>query len=55
MKLHSSSPLVMSIKIYNKLPEALKQEERDKTFNKLLKKHLIAKSYYSTNEYLSDR
>lgn len=55
IKLHSSSPFAMSVKIYNKLPILFKQELNEKTFLKLLKQLLLQKSYYSVNEYLDDK
>lgn len=55
LKMHSQSPYVMSIKLYNKLPALIKKEEKNNTFLKKLRIFLLKKSYYSINEYLSDR
>lgn len=55
LRIHSSSPLVMSIKIYNKLPEQLRNEKKIHLFTQKLKKLLLRKSYYSVNEYLDDK
>lgn len=55
LKLHSSSPYAMSIKIYNKLPENIKQENKTNLFLKKLKQFLITKSYYTIEEYLTDK
>lgn len=55
MTLHSNSPYVMSIKIFNKVPELIKQQINDKTFSKLLKQFLLSKAYYTVNEYLNDK
>lgn len=55
MTLHSNSPYVMSIKIFNKLPEKFKDEASDKKFAKLVKDLLIKKCYYSVTEYLADK
>lgn len=54
LAIHSSSPLVMSIKIYNKLPEPIRNEKRYGPFVKKLKQFLINKSYYSVKEYFDD-
>lgn len=54
LKLHSSGALVMSIKIYNKLSEQMREEEKDTVFINNLKKLLIQKAYYSVKEYLED-
>lgn len=55
LKMHSTSPYVMSTKIYNKLPKLIKEEEKINIFLKKLKLFLINKCYYSINEYLNDR
>lgn len=55
MKLHSNSPYVMSIKIFNNLPDALKDETNDTTFINKLKQILIKKAYYTINEYIHDK
>lgn len=55
LKIHSTSPLVMSVKIYNMLPETIKNEKKLHLFVKKLKKLLLKKCYYSVDEYLSDK
>lgn len=55
LKIHSTSTLVMSIKIYNNLPERIKNEEKYTTFINKLKNFLILKCYYTVKEYLSER
>ncbi|KAF9799073.1 hypothetical protein SFRURICE_008583 [Spodoptera frugiperda] len=47
--------LVMSIKIYNKLPETLRNEKKIHVFTNKLKKILISKCYYNVKEYLDDK
>ncbi|KAF9797426.1 hypothetical protein SFRURICE_005902 [Spodoptera frugiperda] len=47
--------LVMSIKIYNKLPETLRNEKKIHVFTSKLKKILISKCYYNVKEYLDDK
>lgn len=54
IKMHSSSPNSMAIKIFNKLPVGLKEEENEHTFEKSLKNLLIKKSYYSLDEFLKE-
>ena len=55
LKIHSTSPLVMSIKMYNMLPEAIREEKKLHLFTNKLKKMLISKCYYNVNEYLNDK
>lgn len=55
IKHHSSSPLAMSIKIYNKLPDYLKNITNDKNFIKDLKSILLKKCYYSIKEFIDDK
>lgn len=55
LKLHSSSPFSMSIKIYNKLPEDLRNQNKTNIFLNQLKQYLIKKSYYTVHEYLTDK
>lgn len=55
LKMHSSSAYVMSIKIYNKLPEEIKSINKYNTFINKLKLFLICKSYYNVTEYLNER
>lgn len=54
LQLHSSSPLVMSIKLYNKLPNFIKDIKNDRTFLRHIKELLTNKCYYSINEFLED-
>jgi hypothetical protein len=55
LKLYSSGPLIMSIKLYNKLPEKLKKVSNERKFTSQLKQILINKAYYTINEYLEDK
>lgn len=51
---HSTSPFVMSIKIYNKLPIDLKNNINYSKFVKDLKEFLIKKCYYSLDDFLNE-
>lgn len=51
LKLNSSSTFSSSIKIYNKLPDMLKNESNDIIFSQKLKQFLTSKCYYTINEY----
>lgn len=42
-----SGPLAMCVKIYNKLPNSIKDIEYENKFRNSLQKHLILKSYYT--------
>lgn len=55
LKIHSCSPLVMSIKIYNKLPKHIKEENKTNTFLNKLKRFLEIKCYYTINEFFDDK
>ncbi|KAI5632658.1 reverse transcriptase (RNA-dependent DNA polymerase) domain-containing protein [Phthorimaea operculella] len=55
LTLHSTSPYVMAIKVYNKLPKHLQTETKDKLFIRELKTLLLNKCYYSVEEYLIDK
>lgn len=55
IKMLSGSPYYMAIKIYNKLPQHIKNEQNLKTFNKQIKQYLIDKSFYTLYEYLNDK
>lgn len=52
--MHSDSPFVMSIKLYNKLPTEIKNEAKLNKFTQQVKKFLCEKCYYTVNEYLND-
>lgn len=54
LKLHSTSPYVASIKIYNKIPNDIRREENDKIFIKRVKNLLIQNCYYSLNDFFND-
>lgn len=54
LNLHSKSPLVMCVKIFNKLPSALKSIPNEKEFLKKLKDILIKKCYYKLEEYFKE-
>lgn len=51
----SSGPLAMTITIYNKIPTNIKSEESLPVFTRKLKHLLIEKSYYTLNEFLTDK
>jgi hypothetical protein len=55
LKLHSSGPQIMCIKIYNKLPKSIKNINKEKDFINETKQLLINKRYYSVQEYLNDK
>jgi hypothetical protein len=44
----------MMIKIYNNIPNVIKNEKTTKSFLKQLRNCLIAKSYYSIREFLDN-
>jgi hypothetical protein len=48
----AQNPLIMVARIYNKLPENLKSDENDKSFEKRLKKILKENIFYDMNEFL---
>lgn len=47
------SPKYMGIKLFNRMPVYLKQEQSLQRFKTLLREFLMGKLYYSINEYLS--
>lgn len=53
LKLHSNGPYSMSIRLYNNLPNEIKNEKNNKIFIKTLKTYLIEKTYYTVCEYLN--
>lgn len=55
LALHSNSPFVMCTKLYNKLPDSIKKEQKNKHFLRKLKNILLKKCYYSIKEYLEDK
>jgi hypothetical protein len=55
LMMHSNSPYVRFIKIYNIIPNNLKAEEKDHIFKLKLKKLLIGKAYYTVREFLNDK
>lgn len=48
-----NSPYYNTAKIYNKIPEDIKNIEDFKKFKLKLKKYLMEKQYYGLNEYLA--
>lgn len=54
LKLVSSSPHVMTIKIYNHLPNSIKDIHQPSHFNRNLKAYLINKCYYNIQEFFQD-
>lgn len=55
LKLASQSPHHRLAKIYNKIPEYLKNEEKDTLFCKNLKLFLLEKCYYSVDQFAKDK
>lgn len=53
LALHKNGPYSMSIKIYNKLPDHIKNEPNNNKCVNTLKKFLVANAYYTVNEYLN--
>lgn len=53
LALHQKGPYPMLIKIYNKLPDHMKNEPNNNKFINTLKKYLVANAYYTVNEYLN--
>lgn len=53
IKMLHDSPHYMALRVYNKLPQNIKSEQKYKTFNKKLKEFLIDKCYYNLDEYLT--
>lgn len=51
----SSGPLAMTITIYNKIPTNIKSVESLPVFTRKLKHLLIEKTYYTLNEFLTDK
>ena len=54
LSLVNTGPYAMSIKIYNTLPEHIRNINKNNTFKRTLKKYLIEKCYYSLQEFYSD-
>lgn len=50
-----SGPLAMCVKIYNKLPNSVKDTEYDNKFKNDLQNYLNLKSYYSLKEFLTEK
>ncbi|KAF9793818.1 hypothetical protein SFRURICE_010225 [Spodoptera frugiperda] len=55
LKIHSSGPLIMSIKIYNNLPRMIKDETKTSVFLNKLITFLHSKCYYSIKEFMDDK
>lgn len=55
IKMHSTSPLIMSIRIYNKLPNEIREISKIHIFINKLKRFLESKAYYTVNEFLDDK
>lgn len=55
LKLISSGPHSMVIKIYNHIPNSIKNIDKATLFNKHLKNFLIHKSYYNIKEFFDDK
>lgn len=55
LELVSSSPHHMAIKIYNHIPNSLKNIKKDSLFIKKLKMFLIENCYYDIKEFFNDK
>lgn len=55
MTLQSSNTYIMSIKIYNKLPDNYKNIPNENAFIRKLKTHLLQNAYYTVEEYLHEK
>lgn len=55
LKLITSGPHAMMIKIYNHLPNKIREAETIPSFLKLLRNFLVNKCYYDIKEYLDDK
>jgi hypothetical protein len=55
LKLVSHSPHNMSIKMYNYIPNYIKNQETSSSFNKKLKSLLTTKCYYNLQEFFEDK
>lgn len=49
-----AGPFAMCVKMFNKIPDAIKHEPNYYKFKDQLKAFLLKKSYYSTQEFLND-
>lgn len=54
IQMYKESPYVSAIRIFNKLPNALRKEKNTKTFVLKVKDMLIKKCYYNLEEYFND-
>jgi hypothetical protein len=54
LAMHSNSPFVRFIKIYNKAPGNIKAENKHHIFKRKLKNLLIKKAYYTIDEFMND-
>ena len=55
LTIYEKGPYHMMIRTYNALPLSVSSIDSFGLFKKRLRKHLIARTYYSVNEYLTDR
>lgn len=54
LKMLNCSPYYMSVKIFNKLPSAIKSEQIFNKFIKKMRTYLIDKCFYTLDEFLND-
>lgn len=54
LKMFNTGPHPMAAKIYNELPNHLKNMKKINLFKSALKEYLVTKCYYSIEEYLND-
>ena len=53
INLQKKSVINMGIRLYNKLPKYIQQEERYKSYKRKMKGFLIDNAFYSLDEYLN--
>jgi hypothetical protein len=54
LAIHKNGPYPTSIRIFNKLPNNIKNEPNQTKFIKILKQFPVEKTYYTVEEYLQD-
>lgn len=55
MEIVKNGPHYKAVKIYNKIPDQIKNDISDKPFQTKLKAFLLSKSYYSVDEFLTEK
>lgn len=54
LNMYKSGPYYQSIKVYNKIPDYIKTENKYNNFRNKLKDWLISKTYYSYKEFITE-